>query len=140
MNALILAGGESKRMGRNKALIERPDGIRQIDHITALVRGVSDAVYLSLKDEGTVPSELPIIPDIRPGEGPLAALESAAAACGGPLLVLGCDLYLMDSETLALLISRRDPADRRRLLARTDRHRGGAQLRDRPRRRAPRPG
>ena len=110
MNALILAGGESKRMGRNKALIERPDCIRQIDHITALARGVSDAVYLSLKDEGDAPCDMPVITDIRPGEGPLAALESAAAVCGGPLLVLGCDLYLMDSETLAFLISRRDSA------------------------------
>jgi molybdopterin-guanine dinucleotide biosynthesis protein A len=110
MNSLILAGGESKRMGRNKALIERPDGIRQIDHITALARGVSHGVYLSLKDKDTVPSELPVIPDLHPGKGPVAALESAATACGGPLLVLGCDLYLMDSATLAFLISHRDPA------------------------------
>lgn len=110
MNILILAGGESKRMGRNKALIERPGGTCQIDHITALARDLGGSVYLSLKDKGTVPSELPVIPDIRAGEGPVAALESAAAACGGPLLVLGCDLYLMDSETLAFLVAQRDPA------------------------------
>jgi molybdopterin-guanine dinucleotide biosynthesis protein A len=110
MNAVILAGGLSKRMGRDKALIERPDGSRQIDHITALARDAADAVYLSLKDEGSVASDLPVIADLHPGEGPVAALESAAAACGGPLLVLGCDLYLMDSETLAFLLARRDPA------------------------------
>lgn len=110
MNALILAGGGSKRMGRDKALIERPDGTRQIDHIAALAREFCDAVFLSLKEEGSVTSDLPVIPDLHPGEGPVAALESAAAACGGPLLVLGCDLYLMDRETLEFLLSHRDPS------------------------------
>lgn len=109
MNAIILAGGESKRMGRNKALIERPDGTRQIDFITGLALECCDGVFISLRDEGSISIDLPVIPDRHPGDGPIAALESAAASCGGPLLVLGCDLFLMDRETLAFLISHRDP-------------------------------
>ena len=109
MNGLILAGGGSRRMGRDKALIERPDGTRQIDCITLLGREFCKGVFLSLKDGTSVPTDLPVIQDLRPGEGPVAALESAAAAVGGPLLVLGCDLYLMDRETLAFLFSHRDP-------------------------------
>ncbi len=109
MNALILAGGGSRRMGRDKALIERPDGTRQIDHIVALAREVAESVHLSLKDEGSVECGLPVIADLRPGEGPLAALEAAAAACGGPLLVIGCDLFLLDRKTLKFLIAHRDP-------------------------------
>jgi molybdenum cofactor guanylyltransferase len=110
MNALILAGGRSKRMGRDKALIDRPDGTRQLDHIAALAREFCEKTYLSLKEPGTIPSELPVIPDLHPGEGPVAALESAAAACGGPLLVLGCDLFLMDRETISFLLAHRDPS------------------------------
>jgi molybdopterin-guanine dinucleotide biosynthesis protein A len=110
MNAIILAGGESKRMGRNKALIDRPDGSRQIDYIAGLARECCESVFLSLRDEGSIAIDLPVIPDLHPGDGPIAALESAAASCGGPLLVLGCDLFLIDRETLAFLISHRDPS------------------------------
>ncbi len=110
MNALILAGGGSKRMGQNKSLISRPDGTRQIDHIASLAREFCDQVYVSLKDSGSIHTDLPVITDLRPGEGPVAALESAASIGNGPLLVLGCDLYLLDKRTLAYLVEQRDPS------------------------------
>jgi molybdopterin-guanine dinucleotide biosynthesis protein A len=109
MNALILVGGQSRRMGRDKALIARPDGSRQIDHIAALASGLCDGVFLSVRENVPTGISLPVIPDLRPGEGPVAALESAAAR-GGPWLVLGCDLFLMDRETLAFLSDHRDPS------------------------------
>lgn len=109
MNALILAGGFSKRMGRDKSLIERPDGTRQIDHIAALAARFCDSVSLSVRDKDSLSTGLPVIEDLHPGDGPVAALEAAAATCGGPLLVLGCDLFLLDSETISHLIAHRDP-------------------------------
>jgi molybdenum cofactor guanylyltransferase len=109
MNALILAGGASKRMGRNKSLITRPDGLRQIDYIAALANEFSDNVYLSLKDAEAFETDLTVITDIHPGEGPIAALESAAAICDGPLLLLGCDLFLLDYKTISHLIENADP-------------------------------
>lgn len=109
MNALILAGGGSKRMGRNKSLIERPDGMRQIDYIASLANRFCEGVYVSLKDPGSVETDLPVITDLHPGEGPVAALESAAATCQGPLLVLGCDLFLLNETTISHLIENRNP-------------------------------
>ena len=109
MNALILAGGESKRMGRNKSLINRPDGTRQIDYIASLAKEFCDEVYLSLKDAQSFETDLTIISDLHPGEGPVAALESAAAISDGPLLVLGCDLFLLDRKTISYLIENIDP-------------------------------
>ncbi len=112
MNAMILAGGGSKRMGRDKAAIERPDGVRQLDHLVSLAEPFCDQIHLSLK-RGTVPGcSLPVIEDLRPGEGPVAALEAAHAVCGGPLLVLGCDLFLLDHQTLQHLIDHRDPSSK----------------------------
>jgi molybdopterin-guanine dinucleotide biosynthesis protein A len=108
MNALILAGGGSKRMGRNKSLIARPDGTREIDHIASLAKQFCDGVYVSLKDTESIETDLPIITDLHPGEGPVAALESAAATCDGPLLVLGCDLFLLNQKTISHLIENRN--------------------------------
>jgi molybdenum cofactor guanylyltransferase len=109
MNALILAGGGSKRMGRNKSLINRPDGLRQIDYIASLAKKFCDEVYLSLKDADAFETDLSIITDLHPGEGPVAALEAAAVICDGPLLVLGCDLFLLDEKTISHLIENTDP-------------------------------
>ena len=112
MNALILAGGESKRMGRDKSQIVRPDGNRQIDYVAGLLNPVCDRVFLSLRNRESVPIDLPVIPDTHPGAGPVAALASAADVCGGPLLVISSDLFLIDAPTLEFLLARRDPTCR----------------------------
>lgn len=111
MNILILTGGKSERMGRDKATIVRPDGTRQIDYIVGLAKKFSDAVSLSARDQDDLGTGLPVITDLETGAGPTAAL-AAAAATGrpGPWLVISCDLYLLDPLTLDHLISRRDPA------------------------------
>jgi molybdopterin-guanine dinucleotide biosynthesis protein A/molybdopterin converting factor small subunit len=110
-NILILVGGLSERMGRNKALIERPDGIRQIDHIVSLAQTVSSRVFLSSRDSGDHGTGLPVIPDLNPGTGPVGALASAAASGHpGPWLVIGCDLFLLDAATLQFLLAAHDPS------------------------------
>lgn len=111
MKALILAGGHSKRMGRDKATIERPDGTRQLDHLIALARSLDLEVLLSTTTPETAPAGLPVLADLHPGSGPLAALEAFNDAHPGePVLLLGCDLYLLDPATLRQLIDRHDPA------------------------------
>lgn len=110
-NVLILVGGLSERMGRDKALIERPDGTRQIDHIVALAKGVSENVFLSARDEDSRGTDLPVIADLEPGAGPLGALASASSLHPGPWLVIGCDLFLIDELTLRFLIDHHDPAN-----------------------------
>lgn len=111
MNVLILIGGLSERMGRDKALIERPDGTRQIDHIVALAKSVSGNVFLSARDSDARDTGLPVIADLEPGAGPLGALASASTAYPGTWLVLGCDLFLLDESTLRFLIDHHDPAN-----------------------------
>ncbi len=109
MKALILAGGESRRMGRNKALIERPDGTRQLDHIIALARSISDDIIVSTNDPSIVPASIPHLPDLNPGDGPLGALTAFHAAHPGePVMLIGCDLFLLDEITLRELIDLRD--------------------------------
>ncbi|MGC4017450.1 MAG: NTP transferase domain-containing protein [Luteolibacter sp.] len=109
MNALILTGGISQRMGRDKALIERPDGKRQIDHMIDLARRFADHVFLSTRDDNDRGTGVPLLVDEIPGSGPTAALAAAAATgLHGPWLVLGCDLLLLDTHTLDHLIANRD--------------------------------
>ena len=106
MITLILAGGKSIRMGRAKALIERPDGTRQLDHIIELARRVSPDVLVSTNSPEIVTEGTPILPDLHPGAGPLGALASFHAAYPEePVLLLGCDLFLLDEDSIRHLMT-----------------------------------
>lgn len=109
MNALIIAGGFSSRMGRDKAEIVRPDGVRQLDYLAGLVGRFCDEIWVSLRQGGDLKTTLPVIEDRRPGLGPLAALEAAFLHRAGPWLVVACDLFLLDEITIRQLIEQRDP-------------------------------
>ena len=109
MIALILTGGKSRRMGRDKLLIERPDGVRQIDWLAKLLREAGLEAMLSSRGDSPPPIDLPAVIDRRPEGGPLAALEAFHELHPGrPVLLLGGDLFLMDAVTLADLLAGRD--------------------------------
>lgn len=107
MKTLILIGGKSRRMGRDKALIQRPDGTRQIDHLVDLIRRTGGDPTLSLPEGANAPVDLPVLRDSVAEGGPLGALASLEF---GPVLVVGCDLFLIDEPTIRELIDRRDPS------------------------------
>ncbi|WP_226894977.1 NTP transferase domain-containing protein [Luteolibacter marinus] len=110
MITLILIGGKSRRMGRDKAFIERPDGSRQIDHLVKLAQLGGGEIFLSMRDDSPPPVDLPVVVDAEPGGGPLAALAAIhAARPAEPVLVLGCDLFLLDEDTVQHLIDRHEP-------------------------------
>lgn len=113
MTLLILSGGKSRRMSRDKLLLTRPDGTRQIDWLAGLAKATGCEVLLSRRDASPPPVDLPVIADLHPGGGPLAALATAhSARPDQPVLMLGGDLFLLDAATLQHLIDHRDPSRR----------------------------
>lgn len=105
----ILAGGKSSRMGREKARIERPDGERQIDFLVGLARLAGEEIFLSLGGDSVPPVELPMVRDQHPGVGPLAALAAIHAEhMDKAVLLLGCDLFMLDAVTIRHLLEHRD--------------------------------
>ncbi len=75
--AVILAGGRSSRMGRDKAALDL-EGRSFLARLAERYRPVFDRVYVSSPRRGTydVPGAEEL-PDLRPGRGPLAGLEAA---------------------------------------------------------------
>ena len=110
---LVLAGGSSTRMHRDKAAIEVA-GETQLARAVRLVRGVAPDTFVSVREEQRAEatrSRWPQIVDRLEGVGPaagiLAALEAHPARAW---LVVAVDLPLLDAATLAHLVSARDPA------------------------------
>lgn len=102
--AFIFAGGGSTRMGTDKALLEL-EGQAFVLRIAAAIRPIAQSV--TLVGRRIQVGELESIPDLRPGLGPLAGLESALAASATErTLVVACDLPFVTTALLELLLAR----------------------------------
>lgn len=74
--AVILSGGQSRRMGRDKAKLDF-GGKPMLTHLVDIYRPWFDEVYVSVNEAGRFDTAgAGEIVDRRPGIGPLAALES----------------------------------------------------------------
>ena len=110
---LVLAGGLSSRMNRDKAALEYA-GESQLDRVfTMLGRHVS-RVYVSVRATQTTDptrARLPLIVDeAGAGGGPIVGIRSAQAAFPeAAWLVVACDLPFLSDAALAQLLTGRDP-------------------------------
>jgi len=107
---LVLAGGQSRRMGRDKALLVR-DGKSQLRHIALLLDAVTDRIFVSARaDQKDDPerSQFETIVDRYDDMGPIAGVLSAMDEHPeADWLVIACDLPNIDNTTLQFLIEHR---------------------------------
>jgi molybdopterin-guanine dinucleotide biosynthesis protein A len=101
LGAIILCGGASRRMGRDKAVLDW-DGARAVDRVAALARAVgADALVTAGADLG-----LPWVPDEQALAGPVGGVLAGARALGAErLLVLAVDAPTLTAEDLAPLLA-----------------------------------
>jgi len=106
ITGLILAGGASSRMGRNKALLEL-EGRKLVERVLSALEPLTDEILIvSNQPEPYRFLERPIIPDIQPGYGPLMGLYSGLKAARGDLaLLVAVDMPFLSSDFLRHLIS-----------------------------------
>ncbi|HEV2278753.1 MAG TPA: molybdenum cofactor guanylyltransferase [Acidobacteriaceae bacterium] len=110
MNAFVLAGGASSRMGRDKALLDF-GGRPLIEHALALLRSLNfePRICGSRLDLARF---APVVPDNHPGCGPLAGIEAALSISGSDLnLFLPVDLPLLPIAFLRWMVERATTTD-----------------------------
>ena len=95
---VVLAGGRSQRMGRDKALLEYR-GVSLLAHQVGMLSAVCEQVVVS----GDYPG-FDCVPDADSGTGPLAGqLAAAYRFQNSPLLFLAIDMPAMTPGALQLL-------------------------------------
>lgn len=90
----VLAGGASRRMGRDKALLAPGGGPPLAERAARSLEAVLAEVVMVVAEAGDprFPGRTLVV-DRHPGLGPLAGLEAALGAAGNrPVLVTACDL------------------------------------------------
>ena len=108
---LILAGGYSRRMGQDKALLDF-HGKPQIEYIYDLLQRHCSKVFLSKRADQSAYKDIESINDSNEfsGHGPLGGILSAMKAYPqADWLVVACDLPLITDETILKLLNDRDP-------------------------------
>lgn len=106
---LVLAGGRSRRMGQDKALLDYC-GRPQVDVCFDLLSSLCARVFVSIRPDQEA-GRHPVIRDQFEHPGPLNGILSAfAAQPGHAWLVVACDLPFLDQATLRELLRHRDPA------------------------------
>lgn len=111
--AFILAGGESSRMGRDKALLEL-GGVPLILRTARLLEAAAGPPAVIGNPEAYEPLGLRLIADDWPAAGPLGGIATALRASDVPWsLVVACDLPYLTRAWLDYLIARAlaSPAD-----------------------------
>jgi molybdopterin-guanine dinucleotide biosynthesis protein A len=91
---LLLAGGESRRMGRSKALLPVEE-TTLVEWLAERFRPAFDQVLVAARDISQLPWSLrrDFVADIRPGAGPLAGIEAGLASARNPRVVaMACDM------------------------------------------------
>jgi molybdenum cofactor guanylyltransferase len=113
---LVLAGGRSTRMQRDKAALEYRPGEPQLETALKLLESRVARAFLSVREDqraDPVRASHALIVDRGPVEGPIAGILAAFEEFpDAAWLVVACDLPFLDARTLdALIGSRATEAD-----------------------------
>jgi len=108
---LVLSGGKSTRMGKDKGLLDY-HGTPQRDYTYNLLSQVCDETFLSIRKNQAdeIPNDFKTILDEDEFKGPFNGILSAHKKHPKVAwLVLACDMPLMSVEALQELIAARNP-------------------------------
>ena len=112
ISVAILTGGQSSRMGRNKAFVEvggRPIIERIIERVSNLG---SEVMLITNSPADYAHLELPSYPDLILGKGPLGGLYTALThAQNAYILAVSCDQPFLNPMLLRYIIGLREAYD-----------------------------
>jgi len=108
----ILAGGQSKRMGQDKAFLP-VGGRRVIERVLKRVQGLTDDLFISANDPARYAEfGLPVVPDVYPDKAALGGIYSAIhTARYDRVLIVACDMPFLHRRLLQHLIDLAPTAD-----------------------------
>lgn len=107
LNALILIGGKSQRMGSDKSVLHY-HGKPQWEYLVGLLQNYVETVYISVRPKQKI-AYPHIITDKEVGLGPFGAILSALETKPKEaFLVIATDLPFLDKKTIELLVKNRD--------------------------------
>jgi len=92
LTAIVLCGGRSTRMGRDKGALPF-GGETMLERVVRIVRGIADDVIVVARQDQSTPDGVRVIHDPIEDQGPLAGIAAGLAASTTDLnVVVACDM------------------------------------------------
>ena len=107
LSLAIIAGGQSRRMGRDKAFVQL-HGKAMIEHVIARSSdlGQAETILITNKRDRYAHLGLPMYSDILPDKGSLGGIYTALMRAQAPyVLVLACDMPFISGDLLRFMIA-----------------------------------
>ena len=102
LSVAVLAGGQSRRMGSDKAMVTF-DGEPLVVRVASRLKAVSDDVFVVAKSALAI--DVPVVGDTTDEQSPLAGVITALRAARHPrVFVCACDMPFVDTELVARLV------------------------------------
>jgi len=112
VSAAVMAGGKSRRMGRDKAWIELGDGRPIVQHVVDVACRVADDVLIVANDDRYETLGPRVVPDRYPDAGVLGGIATGvAAARHDRVLVVACDMPFLLPRVLRYLVEQAEGFD-----------------------------
>ena len=104
-SAAILAGGQSRRMGRDKALVEI-GGRPMLALVIERIRPLFDDLFIAGGDEKIYGAfGIPVHRDVRPGSGSLGGIYTALVKAAHPVVFcVACDMPFVNPDLVTFLL------------------------------------
>jgi molybdopterin-guanine dinucleotide biosynthesis protein A len=99
----VLAGGQSRRMGTDKALLPYKSGTL-LSHVAAQVAAAAGSVFIISPAGRYDGLQLPVVQDAYPGFGPVGGIVTALRQGHALNLITACDLPGLDCTLLLELL------------------------------------
>ena len=109
LGGIVLAGGQSRRMGTPKALLRlTPDGPTLIERALAALDAVAaEAIIVTNTPDAFAHLGRRMVGDAMPGGGPLAGIHAGlSASAHAHCLVVACDMPFLNPALLAAMAAR----------------------------------
>lgn len=103
LDGLVLAGGQSRRLGVDKALLRLGDAPLLTIVVERVAEVCGEVIVAADREERYRDLGLSarLVADVSPGYGPLSGLQAGLQACGTDhVLVVACDLPFLNVELL----------------------------------------
>lgn len=110
VTGVLLAGGKSRRMGQDKAVLQL-DGMRLFEHSLVLLQQFFTTILIAGDRPDLSCPGIPAIPDIYPGSALGGLYTGLQAAETEWIFVIPCDMPYPDARMVSLLLSHRTGVD-----------------------------
>jgi molybdopterin-guanine dinucleotide biosynthesis protein A len=109
--AAIIAGGASRRMQQNKALLPF-EGRPLITRVAGVLQSLFPEIVVVTQDAQTIAAaNLPSISDIYKNKGPLGGIHAALSHFQNPVFCVACDLPFLNADAIGFLCAQLENHD-----------------------------